>query len=144
MAAKKVPWRRIALDPVQAGENAEVVMNRQAEQPKDVPNEVDASEQAPSVDLGRVRELILAANPDVIPELIAGDSFDALMGSVDSAKQAYQNVATRFQQQGQGQRQPTAASVPAGLSSSMLITNCRPGCPAAKIAEGLRRRNAKR
>jgi hypothetical protein len=120
-------------------------MDRQVEQSERVPHEreIEAPEPASGVDLGRVRDLILAANPDVIPELVAGDSFEALMASVEPAKEAYQNVAQRFQQQPQGQQQPTA--VPAGQPlGRQYVINIEELSLAAKIAEGLRRRSARK
>ena len=51
-----------------------------------------SSAQSPSVDLNAVRDLVLKANPDVIPEMIAGDSFDAMMASVGPARDAYKRI----------------------------------------------------
>ncbi len=50
------------------------------------------SAESPSVDLVAVRDLVLKANPDVIPEMIAGDSFDAMMQSVGPARDAYKRI----------------------------------------------------
>jgi hypothetical protein len=44
-------------------------------------------------DLGVVRELILRAHPDVVPELISGGSVDELVASVEAARAAYRRVA---------------------------------------------------
>lgn len=94
--------------------------------------QVEASEVA-GVDLERVRELILAAHPDVVPEMVAGESFEALMASIEPARAAYARIVEQARQRpvtvpaGQPGRQTSAAHME-GLS------------PSAKIAEGLRRR----
>ncbi|MBX5446319.1 hypothetical protein [Sphaerobacter sp.] len=87
-------------------------------------------------DLERIRELILAAHPDVVPDMITGTTFDELMASIEPARAAYARIAERIRSQpgnapgipaGQPGRQPSPAHVER-LSAS------------AKIAEGLRRR----
>lgn len=42
--------------------------------------------------LGRLRETLVAANPEAVPELIAGADFDALLASVAPARAAYARV----------------------------------------------------
>jgi hypothetical protein len=44
-------------------------------------------------DLGKVRELVLKAHPDVVPDLVRGGSVDELIASVEPARSAYQRVA---------------------------------------------------
>jgi hypothetical protein len=44
-------------------------------------------------DLGKVRELVLKAHPDVVPDLVAGSSVDELIASVEPARTAYQRIA---------------------------------------------------
>jgi hypothetical protein len=44
-------------------------------------------------DLGKVRELVLKAHPDVVPDLIVGSSVDELIASVEPARTAYQRIA---------------------------------------------------
>ena len=90
------------------------------------------SDGAEGVDLGKVRELILAANPDVVPELIQGASFDALLASVEQARAAYVAVAAKVG------AQPV---VPGGQPGRQAVDGRIEGLsPGAKIAEGLRRR----
>ena len=48
---------------------------------------------ADAAELAKVRDLVIKANPDVVPELVRGDSVDALMASVEPARTAYQRVA---------------------------------------------------
>lgn len=53
--------------------------------------QVTVEQQPPAVSaeqLGRVREQLIAANPGAVPELIAGETLDALLGSVEGAKEA--------------------------------------------------------
>jgi hypothetical protein len=49
--------------------------------------------QQPVADLGKVRELVLKAHPDVVPDLVAGSSVDELIASVEPARTAYQRIA---------------------------------------------------
>lgn len=51
---------------------------------------------APRIDpqeLAKVRDVIVKANPNAVPELIAGSTVDELMGSVENAVTAYQRIA---------------------------------------------------
>lgn len=53
---------------------------------------------APAVsaeDLAAVRELILRAHPDVVPELVAGTTVAELTASVEAARAAYAGVVSR-------------------------------------------------
>src|SRR5688572_4672970 len=48
-------------------------------------------------ELGKVRELVLMAHPDVVPDLVRGDSVDELIASVEPARTAYQRIAERVE-----------------------------------------------
>jgi hypothetical protein len=52
-----------------------------------------ATSQQPAADLDKVRELVLKAHPDVVPDLVAGSSVDELIASVEPARTAYQRIA---------------------------------------------------
>jgi hypothetical protein len=71
-----------------------------------------ASSQQPTTDLGKVRELVLKAHPDVVPDLIAGSSVDELIASVEPARSAYQRIAdqVRGAEPGVGGSLPLARS----------------------------------
>ena len=43
-------------------------------------------------DLTAVRDVVLRAHPDTVPELIAGESISALLASVEPAREAYRRV----------------------------------------------------
>ena len=47
-------------------------------------------------DLERVRDLILAAHPDVVPELIGGATVQEMVASIDGARGAYRSVIARM------------------------------------------------
>lgn len=93
-----------------------------------------------TVDLAAVRELVIKANPDVIPEMITGSTFEELMASVEPARAAYSRIVEQVRGQAPSGAQPP--SVPAGGSPGRqtLITNVEQLSPSAKIAEGLKRR----
>ena len=83
--------------------------------------------------LGRLRETLIAANPEAVPELIAGADFEALLASVAPARAAYARIREQATQgavavvpRGGGTREPDAALY-ADLS------------PEAKIAAALNR-----
>ena len=91
-----------------------------------------ASDAPATPDLAAVRELVLRAHPDVVPELIGGDSVDALLASVEPAQVAYRRLADTI-----GQSSP-APSVPAGGQRPAAIDPDR--LPASeKIRRGLAR-----
>ena len=54
----------------------------------------------PGTDLGKVRELVLKAHPDVVPDLVRGGSVDELIASVEPARTAYQRIADQIRQGG--------------------------------------------
>lgn len=47
-------------------------------------------------DLDAIRDLVLRAHPDVVPELIGGDTVEALLASVEPARVAWQRLADRI------------------------------------------------
>lgn len=82
-------------------------------------------------DLDAVRELVLRAHPDIVPELVTGGTIAELIASVESARAAYARLAQAFP----GQRQ-SAAPVPAGGGGPIAVDPDR--IPAAeKIRRGL-------
>jgi hypothetical protein len=56
----------------------------------------------PIADLGKVRELVLKAHPDVVPDLVVGSSVDELIASVEPARTAYQRIADQVRMTGSG------------------------------------------
>ena len=47
-------------------------------------------------DLGKVRDLVLKAHPDIVPDLVRGGSVDELIASVEPARTAYQRIADQL------------------------------------------------
>lgn len=65
--------------------------------------------------LDRVRELVLQAHREVVPELVTGASLTDLLASIEPARQAYANLAGRLQaEQGPVSDAAHIPSVPAG------------------------------
>lgn len=88
--------------------------------------------QGSGPDLDAVRELVLRAHPDVVPELIDGDSIEALLASVEPARAAWQRLAERFDA-------PLAApAVPAGGHPAVAVDPDRLSA-TEKIRRGLAR-----
>ena len=116
--------------------------------PEDAPVPVDTGGPAPttddlvndngsdhvndnSVDLDAVRALVLRAHPDVVPELVTGESVADLIASVEPARAAYARLAETL-----AQVRSEAAPVPAGGGSPITVDPDR--LPAAeKIRRGL-------
>jgi hypothetical protein len=106
----------------------------------------ELAETEPSVaagdaaELARLRELVLAANSDVVPELVVGGSLDELLTSVETAKAAYGRVEERVKA-----AQPAAAApaevtpvvpvVPAG--GGVHVADVDNLAPRSKIARAL-------
>ncbi len=84
-----------------------------------------ASAPAPAAELDRVRDLVLQAHPDVVPDLVRGSSLDELLASVEPARSAYQQVAERVR--GSATPQPTDTSAP---TLTPALTPAPPAVPA--------------
>jgi hypothetical protein len=100
------------------------------------PNVETTTEEAPSIEsapspsalsadeLAAVRDLVLRAYPETVPELIGGDSVATLLRSLEPAAAAYQRIA-----QGVAARvsppaapaAPTVPTVPAGSAPPLTI-----------------------
>lgn len=91
----------------------------------------------PNLNLTKIRELILTAHEDVVPELVRGETFEELLASIEPARLAFQQVVERIIRPAS-----TISPIPAGqpgrsATHDPQATNLN---PSAKIAEGLRRR----
>lgn len=100
------------------------------------PEQPEPGDEAPSLDndLGRVRDLVLAAHPDVVPEMVQGATFDELMSSVEPAREAYQRIAAEATQP---RTAPRVAAQPGQRGTSLVEMESL--SPLGKISEGLRR-----
>jgi hypothetical protein len=98
---------------------------------QEIPEETPPAE---TVDLAAVRELVLKAHPDVVPELIAGNSVAELTASIEPAKAAYQRIAEAMASP-IGGRTIAPPSVPAGGSAPVIDPDAIPA--AEKIRRGI-------
>ncbi len=82
-------------------------------------------------DLERVRELILAAHADVVPELVSGATVQELVNSIEAARGAYRGVIARM-----------AAAAPPTVPAGAALAVVDPGSlPAHElIRRGIRAR----
>jgi hypothetical protein len=88
-------------------------------------------DQPASDERDRIRELVLLAHPEVVPELVQGASIGELLASIEPARSAYRTLAERIQAAA-----PPVASVPAGGSGPAPLDLDR--LPAAeKLRRGL-------
>jgi hypothetical protein len=87
-----------------------------------------------AVDLATVRELVLKAHPDVVPELVTGNSVAELTASIEPAKAAYQRIAEAMASP-LGGRTIAPPAVPAGGSAAAVDPDTLPA--AEKIRRGI-------
>jgi hypothetical protein len=71
-----------------------------------------------AAELAAVREVVLRAYPETVPELVSGASVEEVLGSVEAAAAAYRRIA-----EGVAARSPAAAApvVPAGSAPAVGI-----------------------
>ena len=80
--------------------------------------EIGGTEQGgPADELALVREVVLQAHPDVVPELVSGSTIAELLASVEPAKAAFERISERVK--------PVAApapppAVPAGSATAVI------------------------
>lgn len=80
--------------------------------------------------LASIRELVLRANPEVVPEMIAGETIEEILDSVDAAHAAWQRIVESTP------RPSPDVAVPAGGDRPMPIDPDR--LPSSeKIRRGL-------
>ena len=94
-----------------------------------------------AAELGRVRDLVLQAHPDVVPDLVQGETLDALLASVEPARSAYQQIAERVRS-GDG-RPPASAPTPPAVPAGGTRVTVDPATltPVTKIARALAARS---
>lgn len=90
---------------------------------------------SPATDLTAIRDLVLRAHPEVVPELIAGQTVDDLLASIEPAEAAYRRVSDTLKASATVSS-PATPSVPAGGNRPMPVDLDR--LPAGeKIRRGL-------
>ncbi len=82
-------------------------------------------------DLATVRDLIVRAHPDIVPELITGTSIAELTASVEPARAAYHRIVTQPQRLAPAVPPP----VPAGGAQQIVDPDRLP--TAEKLRRGL-------
>ncbi len=81
--------------------------------------------------MARLRDTLVSANPDAVPEMIAGADFDSLLASVEGAKSAFARIKGAVQGE-------SAAGVPRGGGTRTVDPATYAALsPAAKIAVGI-------
>lgn len=87
--------------------------------------------EAGDANLTAIRDLVLRAHPDVVPELIEGETVDALIASIEPAQAAYQRLA-------ESMVRSSRPAVPAGGQRPMPVDPDRLSA-SEKIRRGLAR-----
>jgi hypothetical protein len=115
------------------------------------PPSANGDEPVRAAELNTVRELVLKAHPDVVPDLIAGSSVDELLASVEPARTAYQRIAdqvreasSREGEEARSREERDASSTPSlvqppAVPAGGAATVVDPGdlAPTSKIAQAL-------
>lgn len=109
----------------------------------DLPDDLSAPEPTPPTppappadDVQTVRSLILAAYPDLVPELVIGDSVTALVASVEPARAAYARLRETLPVPPVNATPEVSPAIPAGGGAALAIDPDR--LPTAeKIRRGL-------
>lgn len=107
--------------------------------PDITPDTLPPAPDLPQITLDAVRELVLRAHPQVVPELVQGASVEALLASVEPASKAYTSISARLE--------PAAIEpptpVPAGTTPPVPIDlNQLP--TAEKLRRGIHERQRQR
>lgn len=109
---------------------------RQPEVSEDADRETGAENAAgmSGAQLGRLREVLVAAHPEAVPELIAGGTFEELLDSVEGARAAFTRVRDEA-------ARALTAGVPRGGGTREIDPAVFAGLsPEGKIAVGLARK----
>ena len=115
------------------------------------PPSANSEEPVRAAELNTVRELVLKAHPDVVPDLIAGRSVDELIASVEPARTVYQRIAdqvreasSREGEEARSREERDASSTPSlvqppAVPAGGAATVVDPGdlAPTSKIAQAL-------
>lgn len=89
-------------------------------------------------DLTAVRDVVLAAYPDCIPELVRGETIAELLASVEPARAAYVRIAESVTTAIEPPAIPPPPTVPAGGSHTVLDPTDLPA--AEKVRRGIAHR----
>lgn len=96
--------------------------------------ELDEIETVAGDDLNAVRAVVLSAYPDCVPELVQGETVQALLASIAPAREAFARIAATVT----GER-PALPVVPAGGGSPLFDPAELPA--AEKLRRGIAGRN---
>ena len=104
----------------------------EAEQLATVERELATERAETRAAVARYREAVLAAEPELPPELVSGETLEELEGSLESARRAVAQIRERLSVQSEGERGfPVGAPARSGVAVGAAMT------PAEKIAYGL-------
>lgn len=100
-----------------------------------------AAKDSQADDIAAIRDLVLKAHPDVVPELITGTSVAELLSTIAPAQAAYGRLLDTVRSQQQATTSAPVPAVPAGGSAPVPIDPDRLP-PAEKIRRGIHARSA--
>ena len=97
-----------------------------------IEDRIAAAESAAASAVERYRELV-AAGPDIVPEMVQGSTIEAIDASVEAARRAYSDIRRKVAEQYEREVPPGNPSRSSGAAGAEYLK------PEAKIALGLRR-----
>jgi hypothetical protein len=95
----------------------------------------DSVEQLRAESIAIVRDLILKGNPDLVPDLVRGETLAELMDSVEPARAAYRQIAEAVR----AEVRTSAPIVPAGGAAPVAIEELTAGSLIKRGLEQARR-----
>ncbi len=106
----------------------------QAEELASARQQIDAERTQTRAAVARYREAVLAAEPDLPPELVAGETLDEVDGSLEAARRAVAQIRERISVEDEASSGfPAGAPARSGATTAGMTT-------AEKIATGLEQR----
>ena len=100
-----------------------------------------AADDGRADEITAIRELVLKAHPDVVPELITGASVAELLSAIEPARAAYGRLVDTVRAAAPQATSAPVPAVPAGGSAPVPIDPDRLP-PAEKIRRGIHARSA--
>lgn len=87
----------------------------------------------PTTDLATVRQLVIAQNPNIVPELVTGNTVAELTASVENARQAHDRIANRFNPPSTSEASAGTADVATQVTGQVAVTAATDGGTPAVV-----------
>lgn len=88
-------------------------------QAEDQPIGIESAAVDVEAEVAMIRELVFKAHPDVVRELLVGETLTDILASVEPARAAYQRIADQVERELQRERRPGTPPVAEALITPM-------------------------